>query len=252
MSSSRLSIVCMSASAFVAAVALGACGDSPTPKPPAPPVKAPSAPSAPQPNTPASPSGAPAGETPTGLPPSHPPIPASGGSPAAPDASKWKVSSATDDAAKIEVGGLEMPKPTTWVWTQPTMQFRTLQYTVPAAGDSKETAELIVSLFAGGDGGPLEQNITRWASQFRGPDGKAVTPKLEEKEVDGMKITLVELKGAFMAMGSPAPKEGTLQLGAIIRAEGRNVFLRLNGPEKTVEGERANWDKLIAGLKHTK
>lgn len=238
MSLSRLPLVTMSLSALIAVGAIGACGgESPTPKPPAPPVKAPTPPAPNKQDT----------SAPKADPPSMPQAPAPAG-----QAQEWKVSSATDDPTKIEVAGLEMPKPTTWVWTQPTMQFRTLQYTVPAAGDSKDAGELIISLFTGADGGPIEQNIGRWANQFRDAEGKAATPKREEKEVDGLKIILVELKGAFMAMGSPAPKEGTLQLGAIVRAEGRTIFLRLNGPEKTIEGERANWDKLIAGLKHAK
>lgn len=250
-SMNRSSFVCLPA-ALVTLVALGACSESPKPRPPAPPVTAPNAPAAPQSNAnAAAPAVAPPGDPHAGLgiPPANPqgapPVPAA---PANTDS--WKTSTATDDATKIEVAGLEMPKPTTWTWQQPTMQFRTLQYAVPAAGDSKDAAELVISLFMGADGGPIEGNITRWANQFRDAEGKAASPKVEEKEIDGMKVTLVELKGAYMAMGAPAPKEGTLQLGAIVRAEGRSVFIRLNGPEKTVEAERANWDKLIAGLKH--
>ncbi len=131
------------------------------------------------------------------------------------------------------------------------MQFRTLQYAVPGAGDSTSAAELIVSVFAGGDGGPLEGNITRWAGQFRTDDGQSATPVRSEKEIDGMKIILVELKGAYMAMGSPAPKSDSMQLAAIIQAPGRNVFIRLVGPAKTVEAQRANWTALVDGLKKT-
>ncbi|MBL9121117.1 MAG: hypothetical protein JNL80_14500 [Phycisphaerae bacterium] len=222
-------------------VALVACTEAPKPKPPAPPVKAPNAPSNPQPNVPDSGS--------VSLPPSHPPIDV----PALPasDPAGWKTSTATDDANKIEVAGLEMPKPATWVWQQPTMQFRTLQYSVPAPGDSKDTAELVISQFMG-DGGSVQQNVDRWAGQFRDAEGKAATPKREDKSIGGLQVTLVELKGAYMGMGSTGPKENTLQLGAIIVAPGRSIFVRLNGPEKTVEAERANWDKLIEGLKIVK
>lgn len=221
------------------------CSDGPQPKPPAPPVKAPSAPSSPQPNTPTAP---PIGENAT-LPPSHPPINVPAAAPSDPGA--WKTSTATDDPAKIEIAGLEMPKPTTWTWQAPTMQFRTLQYSVPAPANSTDAAELIFSQFMG-DGGSVQQNIDRWANQFRGADGKAATPKTETKTMGDMQVTLVELKGAYMGMGSTGPKENTLQLGAIIVAPGRSVFIRLNGPEKTVEGERASWDKMIAGIKESK
>jgi hypothetical protein len=224
---------------------LVACSEKPTPKPPTPPVASPSAPSAPTPATP--PASTPAPTESTGA-----ASPAAPAAPAAPvDQSKWKNSTATDDPSKIEVAGLEMPKPASWVWTQPTMQFRTLQYTVPGQGGSTEAAELVVSLFMGNDGGPIEQNVSRWANQFRDAEGKAATPKREDREINGLKVILVELAGAYMAMGATGPKEGTLQLAAIVRAPERTVFIRLNGPEKTVEAERDNWNKLVEGLKQS-
>ena len=42
------------------------------------------------------------------------------------------------------------------------MQFRTLQYSVPGAGDSTKQAELIVSVFVDGDGGPLDANMHQY------------------------------------------------------------------------------------------
>lgn len=237
------------ASPLVVGALLVGCQEKPKPKPkpPTPPVAVPSAPSAPS---------APAASTPTpSTPAASAPAAAGDGAsapaaPAAPvDQSKWKNSTATDDPTKIEVAGLEMPKPAAWVWTQPTMQFRTLQYTVPGQGGSTEAAELVISLFLGNDGGPIEQNVSRWANQFRDAEGKAATPKREDREINGLKVILVELKGAYMAMGATGPKEGTLQLAAIVRAPERTVFIRLNGPEKTVEAERATWDKLVEGLK---
>ena len=51
-----------------------------------------------------------------------------------------------------------------------------------------------------------------------------------------------------MAMGAPAPKANTLQLAAIVQAEGRNVFFRLVGPKETVEANRAAFDAMVEGL----
>jgi hypothetical protein len=144
-----------------------------------------------------------------------------------------------------------MPKPATWVWQQPTVQFRTLQYSVPGSGDSTEAAELIIGQFIG-DGGSVQQNVDRWVSQFRTADGKPVTPKREDKTVGDLQLTLVELKGSYSGMASSGPKEGTVQLVAMIVAPGRNVVVRLVGPEKTVEAQRADWDKLVAGIKMVK
>jgi hypothetical protein len=169
--------------------------------------------------------------------------------PAAAPAAPTKTSTADSDPALIEVAGIAAPKPATWTWQAPTMQFRTLQYAVPGEGDSTTSAELVVSVFAGNDGGPIESNITRWAGQFRTAEGGPATPKREEKEIDGMKVILVELAGAYMAMGAAGPRPDTLQLAAIIRAPNNNIFIRLVGPSKTVEANREAWNALVAGLK---
>ena len=98
-----------------------------------------------------------------------------------------------------------------------------------------------------GDGGPLDANIERWRGQFR-KNNEPVEAKRSSKEVGPLKVEFVELEGDFMAMGAPAPKKESLQLAAIVQAEGRNVFFRLVGPKETVEANRESFNKLIDGL----
>lgn len=212
---------------------LAACDQAPAPRPPAamkPAASAPQAASAPAPSA----------------------APATASTAAAVidsqvDPSKWKVSTSADDPQWLEVAGFRAPKPASWVWTKPSMQFRTLQYTVAGEGDSTKSAELIVSVFVAGDGGPLDANIERWRGQFR-KNNEPVEAKRSSKEVGPLKVELVELEGDFMAMGAPAPKKDSLQLAAIVQAEGRNVFFRLVGPKETVEANRAAFEKMIDGL----
>ena len=127
------------------------------------------------------------------------------------------------------------------------MQFRTLQYSVPGAGDSTKQAELIVSVFVDGDGGPLDANIERWRNQFRAGD-RPPEAKRSAKTVGPLKVELIELAGDYLTMGAPAPKRDFLQLAAIVQAEGRNVFFRLVGPTETVEANRADFEKLVDGI----
>jgi hypothetical protein len=152
------------------------------------------------------------------------------------------------DATKIAMGGAWAPKPATWTWTQPTLPFRSSQYIVPARDGSGAAAEFIVSLFAPGDGGTRESNIARWTGQFRTAEGEAVQPVVSTRTVEGIEVTLIELKGSYQGMSGPS-KQGQMQLGAIFETEGGMTFLRLLGPEKTVEAHRAEWDAVIAGLK---
>jgi hypothetical protein len=209
------------------AMSVAGCTEAPAPKPPAPIV-------VPGSGAPAT-SGSPTASTPAAVGESNV------------DPSGWKVSSSADDPQWLEVAGFRAPKPASWVWTKPSMQFRTLQYTVPGDGDSTKQADLIVSVFVAGDGGPIDANIERWRGQFR-KNNEPVEAKRSSREVGPLKVEFVELEGDFMAMGAPAAKTGTLQLAAIVQAEGRNVFFRLVGPKETVEANREAFDKMIDGL----
>jgi hypothetical protein len=160
----------------------------------------------------------------------------------------FPVSGPDGDQTKIEVGGLTMPKPVTWVWTAPAMQFRALQYAVPAIGANAPAAELVFSVFPAGDGGPVEANLDRWANQFRAGE-QAAPSKRSESTVNGMKVWRIESAGDYMGMGAAAPRPGYLQLGAIVQAPGRSVFVKLVGPQATVESNRAAFEAMVAGMR---
>ncbi len=149
----------------------------------------------------------------------------------------------------IQLAGAVAPKPASWQWTKPTMQFRSAQYIVPARDGTGDGADFIVSIFAAGDGGPVQTNIDRWAGQFRNADGSPVKASPQTITRDGMTLTTVELKGAYQGMGAAGPKQDQMQLGAIIEGDDGTTFLRLLGPAKTVEAHRAEWDAVIAGIK---
>lgn len=161
---------------------------------------------------------------------------------------EWTVSTATSDPGIAEVGGLVFPKPPTWVWSRPRMRFRTLQYDVPGLPDSGGSAEIVFSLFNGTDGGPTDMNIDRWVNQFRTPEGEPAEAEITKTEVGGMTITRIQTAGSYQSMGAPAPRSGQGQIGAIIEAPGRRVFVRLVGPEGTVNGTAEAFDAMLAGV----
>ena len=164
------------------------------------------------------------------------------------DSGGWKVSGPDGDQMTIEIGGLTMPKPVTWVWTQPSMQFRALQYAVPANGVNAPAGELVFSVFKDGDGGPVDANLDRWANQFRAGAGAAES-KRTTQTVNGMKVWRIESVGDYMGMGAAAPRPGQMQLGAIVEAPGRKVFMKLVGPQATVESNRAAFEAMVSGMR---
>lgn len=160
----------------------------------------------------------------------------------------WTVSTAASDPKLAEVGGLVFPKPLSWLWTSPRVRFRTLQYDVPGVGSGAGAAELVFSLFRGTDGGPTDMNIDRWVGQFRTADGGPAEAETSTEERGGLVIHRIETAGSYQAMGQPAPRPGQMQVGAIIEAPDRRVFVRLVGPEATVEAAKADFDAMIAGV----
>ena len=151
----------------------------------------------------------------------------------APEAPKAVVSSATDDPSIARCAGLTFTKPVTWGWITPTMQFRTLQYTVPGR-DGAPAADLIFSVFPQNGAGPIDANLDRWTGQFRSAEGVEARSERSTFEVAGAKVSFIELEGSYAGMGAAAPRPGWAQLGVIIQTPGSDVFIRMLGPSDTV------------------
>jgi len=250
--------------ATIALVMAPGCSDSgPKPKPPTPvtaaPQGGPSAPGA-SGNAPAGgPTGASTGATPTAstTQPTSAPTPGDPARATTPPvrgaagnaAVAGRLSGPDTDATRVEIIGLVMPKPVAWTWQKPSMQFRTLQYAVPAPGGASPAAELIFSVFPAGDGGPIQPNIDRWVGQFRSEGGEPVAPTNQSTvDRDGLRMTRLDLHGSYMGMGAAAPRPKSAQLGAIIEAPDGTLFIRLLGAEATVEAARKDFDAMLAGI----
>ncbi|WP_437805236.1 hypothetical protein [Sorangium sp. So ce1078] len=117
-----------------------------------------------------------------------------------------------------------------------------------AAGDT-EDAELSISQA----GGSVDANITRWVGQFSQKSDDS--PKRTESKVNDIKVTVVEVKGTFAGSGMPGmpaqdPKSSYALLGAIAETPSGDLwFFKMTGPEKTVTGARADFDKLVSSLR---
>ncbi len=176
--------------------------------------------------------------------------PADAAKPTPKDVGTFKVSGAEDDPTTIQVAGLTMSKPVTWVWTTPSQSMRALQYAVPAEGGTAGAAELTFTVFTGTDGGPIASNLDRWAAFFRNEDGSQAPHTRSEMEAGGKKIYRQDSQGSYAGMmGQAAPRPGYAQLGAIIDAGDQRVFIKLVGPTQTVESNRTAFDAMLKSVK---
>lgn len=135
--------------------------------------------------------------------------------------------------------------PASWQKAENPSPMRKATYKIPKAKGDAEDAELSVSQA----GGSVEMNLQRWATQF--------SPKAEIKRTDrkvgDLKVTIAELHGTFAGSGMPGaaagtPKEKWEMLAAIVETT-PPTFFKMTGPEATVSGARADFEKLIDGVR---
>jgi hypothetical protein len=154
-------------------------------------------------------------------------------------------------AAEADFLGLAAPVPDAWEAEAPQSRMRVLQYGVP--GDESGDARFVVYYFGQGYGGTVEDNVERWQSQFSGPEGGLVEPRISRFESNGMPITLVELEGTYarsvgMGPGEEAKRERTL-LAAIIESPKGSLFAQLFGPTPAVDAARPGLEDFLAGIR---
>ncbi|MFN7770561.1 MAG: hypothetical protein ACK5WR_24230 [Planctomycetaceae bacterium] len=160
------------------------------------------------------------------------------------------VQSRADDKAPAtkpaKAGDLEIAVPEGWKKKQPKSQMRLVEYEVPAKEGDKSTGEFVIFHF-GGQGGGLEENITRWVGQTE-PEGRKV--KLTTGKSPKGEYTLVDVSGTYKkSIGPPIQQktqrmDGWRVINVYLNCPGGPYFFKIDGPAKTVEQE-------LAGLRAT-
>jgi hypothetical protein len=145
-------------------------------------------------------------------------------------------------------GGIRFTAPAAWK-SQGDRPMRAATYAAPAAQGDREPAELAVYYFGAGQGGGVEDNLKRWTGQFQG----AGKPEIRRQVVKGLRVTLIDLSGTYVAASGPmmAKKEskpGYRLLGAIVEGPQGPVFFKFTGPAKTVAAHQGNFQALIKSI----
>jgi hypothetical protein len=127
---------------------------------------------------------------------------------------------------------------------------RVAQYKLPKAPADAEDASLVLYYFGQGKGGSTAANIERWVEQMKQADGSAAKDAKEEQfETNGLKVTMIDLSGTYVA--ETAPGSGSFQnspgyrlRAAVIETPNGSYFAKLVGPEKTV----TQWNDSFLGF----
>jgi len=105
-----------------------------------------------------------------------------------------------------------------------------------------------VTTFPEASGNTIQNNIDRWKQQFRSTQGGPPQPDVETKVVNGLTVTLVDLKGEYLGMGGGFHKADYRMLVSIVETLDRSVFIKLLGPSQTVTANRDGYMSLIDNL----
>ncbi len=157
---------------------------------------------------------------------------------------------------RVTMPGLSYRPDTGWIREEPTSDHRMIQYRL--RGESKQAgdARLVVYHFGKQGVSSLEENITRWAAQFRQPDGgpSLDVARREDIEVNGVQVHTIELEGTYVAAVAPGSDEH-LDLpdrglrAAVVSTDAGAYFFKVVGPTETVERWDSSYHEMIASLK---
>jgi hypothetical protein len=161
------------------------------------------------------------------------------------------VAGADSPKQTIDAQGLKFQAPAAWKSSPPASTMRRAQLSVaPIEGDNYP-AELVVFAFPGA-AGTVDDNLKRWQNLFKDQNGN--TPRMESKKVKGknVEVTRAETSGNYHPAqfgARPEPERPNARLfGAIVTGADASYYIRMVGPDKTMNKLRSDFDGLLATI----
>ena len=154
------------------------------------------------------------------------------------------------ETTRTEAVGLRFAVPTAWTRVPAPSDVRAAQWRLPRAAGDAEDGEVILFFFGAGKGGSAAENLERWYAQLTPADGRPARDAavVTMRTVRALRVTAVDLAGAYRAAPSGAAKPGFRLLAAVIEGPGGPWFLKAVGPEATVARARDGFEALLASL----
>lgn len=158
-------------------------------------------------------------------------------------------------ATMVEVGPIRLLFAAGWVKQTPTSRMRAAQAELPAPEKGGAPAELTVYFFGKGQGGDAAANIARWKGQVERPEGLAEADYAKEtrREVAGMPVIVLEMRGRYLGsrfpgQPEPTPIDDARLTGVIIETSEGNYFIKAAGTRTTMDHHQKSIEAMIAGI----
>ena len=159
-------------------------------------------------------------------------------------------------ATVANAAALEYDVPAGWVTRPAASSMRVAEFALPRTGADKEDAELVLYFF-GGTGGTVQANLDRWMSQIAQPDGKPSNAVAKTSTVEtrtGLKVSLIDLSGTYVAEVKPGSAErhhkpGFRLRAAVVETPEGPYFVKLTGPAATVAKRDESFMAFVRSLR---
>jgi hypothetical protein len=159
-------------------------------------------------------------------------------------------------ATVVAAAALKFDAPKGWVSKTPSSTMRVAEFTLAKATGDAEDATVTVYFF-GGQGGSVQANLDRWIGQMAQADGKPskdVAKTSTMQTAAGLKVSLVELSGTYVAEVTPGSTErlnkpGFRQIAAVVETPDGPYFVKLTGPAGTVAKWKESLDAFLKSLR---
>lgn len=152
--------------------------------------------------------------------------------------------STLDSGNWVTWGGISAVIPEGWVEEPVSNTMRAAQFKLPREKGDREDASVVLTYFGPDQGGSLEMNKQRWASQIEMPDGQssAEAMKVEKHDVGALTAVTTDLTGTYVGavqMMNPSAgkhnKPNFRMFNVVITGSSGNHYVKALGPKKTMD-----------------
>lgn len=143
---------------------------------------------------------------------------------------------------EVDLDAARFKAPAGWVRKQPRSGIVAAEFSLPRVEPDKDDGRLTVTVA----GGSIQENIKLWRQQFGGKPEKQTPEKIT---IAGVPVTLVDFSGTSTGQpgmtGTAEEGKGYRMLVAILDVGGQLHFVKLYGPEKTVDAHAAEFRSFV-------
>ncbi len=155
------------------------------------------------------------------------------------------LSAAEEGEETLVLAGFTFKYAKPWKEKQVSSPMRAAELTFDHEDEKLDDLDLVFYHFPN-QGGGTRANLDRWIGQFAGEPEVAE----ENLEFDGTKVSLLTASGTFNEpsggpfSGNATPRENYTMLAAVVESPSGPVFLKLYGPNASVEAAKDAFKKL--------